>query len=302
MVVSAALLVVALIGGYLAVSSYQKNRARPAAREPAPPLPVPVVRHRMPEKREARAPLQESYTAAVVPFVPRATPKKRQPAAGEGSIALVIDDMGATLQELTALTALGVPITFAVIPQLPHAREVAAAAHERGYEVMLHLPMEPKGYPQRRLEQGGLLLSLSDPEIERQVRRSLEQVPHAVGVNNHMGSRFTEDQAKMLPVLQILKERRLYFLDSKTTPLSVGYSLARELGVKSVSRNVFLDNVQEVGAIRAQLEQAAAIARKRGSAVVIGHPHPATIEALSRAVPGLKAEGITFVVLSRLVE
>ena len=167
---------------------------------------------------------------------------------------------------------------------------------------MVHLPMEPKGYPQRRLEKNGLLLSLSDDQIDRQVRQYLELVPHAAGANNHMGSRFTEDSAKMLPVLQVLKQKRFYFLDSKTTPLSVGYSLAHEVGIKSAFRNVFLDNVQEVGAIRTQLQQAAQIARKRGYAIAICHPHKATIEALFQVIPELKAEGITFVKLSQVVE
>ncbi len=117
-----------------------------------------------------------------------------------------------------------------------------------------------------------------------------------------MGSRFTEDSAKMLPVMQLLKERHLYFLDSKTTPLSVGYSLAHAVGLKSASRNVFLDNVQEMEAIRTQLQQAAQIARKRGYAIAICHPHKATIEALTRILPELKAEGITFVKLSQVVE
>ena len=167
---------------------------------------------------------------------------------------------------------------------------------------MLHIPMEPKGYPQRKLEKDGLLISLSDEEIARQLRRYLELVPHAVGANNHMGSRFTEDTSRMLPVMQLLKQKGLFFLDSKTTSLSVGYSLAHELGMKSASRNVFLDNVQEVGAIRAQLQLLAQVARKRGSAIAIGHPHKATIEALTQALPLLSAQGITFVKLSQVVE
>ena len=195
-----------------------------------------------------------------------------------------------------------VVMTFSIIPQLPHATEVAETAHARGYEVMVHLPMEPKGYPQRRLEQNGLLMSLSDEEIDKQLRRYLELVPHAAGANNHMGSRFTEDSSKMLPVMLVLKQRKLFFLDSKTTTLSVGYSLAHEVGLKSAYRNVFLDNVQEVGAIRAQLQQAAQIARKRGYAIAICHPHKATLEALAQVLPGLKDEGITFVKMSQVVE
>ena len=130
----------------------------------------------------------------------------------------------------------------------------------------------------------------------------MELVPHASGANNHMGSRFTEDSSKMLPVMLVLKERRLYFLDSKTTPLSVGYSLAHEVGLRSGYRNVFLDNVQEVGAIRQQLLQTAQIARKRGYAIAIGHPHKATMEALAQTLPELLSQGISFVKVSQVVE
>ena len=294
------LLIIALIGGYLAVTTYQEKKRRDAERERYK-KPLSAERHEIPGKTKKIAPLQETYTAAIIPFTPGEKPKKRV-LLKTGSVAIVIDDMGASFQELNDFTSLNVPFTFSVIPQLPHATEVAEAAHDRGYEVMVHMPMEPKGYPLRRLEKNGLLLSLSDEEIDRQVRRYLVLVPHAAGANNHMGSRFTEDSAKMLPVMQVLKQKRLYFLDSKTTPLSVGYSLAHEVGVKSMFRNVFLDNVQEVGAIRAQLQQTAQIARKRGYAIAICHPHKATLEALSQVLPELKAEGITFVKLSQVVE
>jgi hypothetical protein len=297
-------LIIAVIGGYLAISTYRETMRREADREKTR-KPLSAERHQIPDKRKKPSPIppvQESYTAANIPFPLTEKPKKQRTALKQGSVAIVIDDMGTNLQELDALTALRIPLTFSVIPQLPRATEVAEAAYSRGYEVMVHLPMEPQGYPQRRLEKNGLLVSLRDEEINRQMRSYLASVPHAAGANNHMGSKFTEDTAKMLPVLQVLKEKRLYFLDSKTTPLSVGYSLAHELGVKSSTRNVFLDNVQEVGAIRRQLEQAAQIARKRGYAVAICHPHKATIEALSQALPVLKAEGITFVKLSQVVE
>jgi polysaccharide deacetylase 2 family uncharacterized protein YibQ len=299
-VVLVILLIISLIGGYLAVTTYQDKKRREVERERYK-KPLSAERHQIPDKKKKIAPLQEMYTAAVIPYTPSEKPKMK-PLLKAGSLAIVIDDMGASLQELNSLTSLNVPLTFSVIPQLPHATEVATTAHGKGYEVIVHLPMEPKGYPQRRLEQNGLLLRLSDEEIDRQVRRYLDLVPYAAGANNHMGSRFTEDSAKMLPVMQVLKQKRLYFLDSKTTPLSVGYSLAHELGMKSGFRNVFLDNVQEVGAIRTQLQQAAQIARKRGYAIAICHPHKTTIEALTRILPELKAEGITFVKLSQVVE
>ena len=301
------LILTAFIGGFVAITTYLENKKRDEERSRSK-KPLSVERHRIPVKVAKIAPIQENYTAAIIPFVPREKPKpkpkKQAPSLATGSvaIAIVIDDMGSSLQELNTLTSLHVPLTFSVIPQLAHATQVAESAHSRGYEVMMHLPMEPKGYPQRRLEQNGLLMSLTDAEIDGQLRRYLELVPHASGANNHMGSRFTEDSSKMLPVMLLLKERHLYFLDSKTTPLSVGYSLAHEVGLKSGYRNVFLDNVQEVAAIRRQLLQTAQIARKRGYAVAIGHPHPATMEALAQTLPELQSQGITFVKVSQVVE
>lgn len=297
------LAIIVMVGGFLAVSTYRERQEREAAIEKTR-RPLATERRRMPDRKPVPAvnPALENYTAAVTssPLSEKAT--KRRTNLKPGTLAIVIDDMGTSRGELDSLTALGIPITFSIIPQLPHAAEVAKLAHERGYEVMLHLPMEPKGYPQQRLEVNGLLVGLSDEEIDRRIRSYLKTVPYVAGANNHMGSRFTEDSAKMLPVMQVLKEKRLFYLDSKTTPLSVGYSLAHELGLRTATRNVFLDNVQEVGAIRKQLEEAARVARKRGFAVAICHPHQTTITALAQTLPILQAEGITFVKLSQVVE
>lgn len=221
--------------------------------------------------------------------------------AGEGKLAIIIDDMGSSMGEFRRLSSLKTPITFAVIPGLPHDTEVAEAAYAEGLEVIIHMPMEPQGYPQKRLEKNGLLTSYNDLEIESRVAGYMREVPHADGANNHMGSRFTEVREKMLPALKVLNGGGLFFVDSKTSPKSTGYAVARELGMRSAVRNVFLDNVQDVGAIRKQLNQAAALAKRKGRAIAIGHPHSATMQALALAIPVLKAEGITFVYARDLV-
>lgn len=221
--------------------------------------------------------------------------------SGAGTLAVIIDDMGKGVREARALMDIGVPVTFAVIPGLPKVRQVAEEARRRETEVMIHMPMEPKGYPERRLEENGLLLGQSNEEITSRLNGYLRELPEAVGANNHMGSGFTESRDKMAVVLGILRDKGLFFVDSKTSPVSVGYDVAREMGVRAGVRNVFLDNIQDVGYISKQLAQAAAIARKRGSAIAICHPHPATIQALSAEMPRLRDEGITFVPVSRLV-
>ncbi|SNB45293.1 divergent polysaccharide deacetylase family protein [Geobacter sp. DSM 9736] len=258
--------------------------------KPERPVP-PVERHALPP-REVESPVLRSFSTPPAPVGKKDFRR--------GSVAIIIDDMGSSLREVNDLMAIKVPLTFAVIPGLARDREVAEEAHRKGYEVMLHLPMEPQGYPQQRLEKNGLLVSQEEDEIARRVRVLVAEVPYAAGANNHMGSRFTEHEEKMRAALGVLREKNFFFIDSRTSPKSVGYRLARSMGIEAGTRSVFLDNVQEVGAIRRQIDELAAMAGKRGSAIGIGHPHPATIRALAAALPELSREGITFVYASAL--
>lgn len=258
------------------------------------------VRQKMPPRAGAPAG-QDAYTTASAPSLQPAGSPARKRATGPGSLAIIVDDMGSSMQEARSLLAIDVPITFSIIPGLAREREVAELARSRGGEVMIHIPMEPKEYPKRRLEANGLLTTQSAAEMERRVSGYLQDIPYAVGVNNHMGSRFTEEGEKMRTVLKILKGKGLFFIDSRTTPASTGYSLAREMGIRTATRDVFLDNVQDEGYIKGQLDQAANAARRRGSAIAICHPHPATLRALAKYLPLLQGDGITFVHASELV-
>jgi len=269
-----------------------------------PEIPEKTEKTEKPEKPEKPVkpvkpvPIQKGYSAPPVAVPAVKTPK----VTGVGTIALIIDDMGTSVREANELMGIGVPLTFSVIPGLRQAGEVAKAAHGRGYDVMLHIPMEPQGYPRQRLEANGLLLAYSGDEIEQRMRGYLQAVPYAVGANNHMGSRFTEDRDKMRAVLGVLRDRRMFFVDSMTTPKSVGLSLSRELGLQATSRNApFLDNSQDVSAIKVQLGALERMARKRGSAVGICHPHRATIQALTEELPLMRGRGIRFVYVSGLV-
>jgi len=239
------------------------------------------------------------------PQQPESKPAKPHQAAlpkesGPGRLAIIIDDMGASPKELQALLSIGLPLTFSVIPSLAHAREVAEKAHAAGREVMVHMPMEPEGYPQQRLEKVGVLVAMSDTEIADRVNSYFRSVPHAVGANNHMGSRFTQSAEKMEVVLKVLHGKGMFFVDSVTSPASAGLRTAKALGMRCAARQVFLDNVQDEALIGKQLAQAASIARKKGSAIAICHPHPATIRALQALMPQLAREGITFVPASAL--
>lgn len=271
---------------------------------PSPPeptgKPAVVEKQKMPPRVAEQLPVMEDYSAAVLPHH-EAVPPKKPLKVRHGTVVIIVDDMGSSMREANTLLAIDVPITFSIIPGLARVREVAEAARREGGEVMVHIPMEPKGYQQKPFEKNGLLLALSDEEIERRMEAYLRAVPHAVGANNHMGSRFTEDREKMRTVLAILKGKGMFFIDSKTSPVSVGDKLSREMGIPVASRNVFLDNEQDVAAIKAQIEKLAVMARKSGSAIGICHPHKATLQALAAALPVLKAEGINFVHASALV-
>lgn len=221
--------------------------------------------------------------------------------SGQGLLAVIIDDMGSSLSDARALAAIGVPLTFSIIPGLRHSAAVADFAGSRDIELMIHIPMQSKGWPERRLEANGLLVSMSETEISARIDEYVREIPKAAGANNHTGSEFTEHADKMRPVLRSLKSRGMFYVDSVTTPRTVGGRVARESGVRSAGRDVFLDNEQNQGYIRSQLLQAARTARRKGGAIAICHPHPATLQALAAMLPELARQGITFVPASRLV-
>ena len=295
------LLVLALVAALIVLALFLLERSRRASppRPPAPGVPAPTQYLKIPPR--PAPPPQARLSSAALPVSKPAAAAARVPhAAGPGSVALIIDDMGASLKEVQALLSIKLPLTFSVIPSLAHARGVAEAAHAAGAEVMIHMPMEPEGYPRQPMEKIGLLVAMTDPEIVERVNGYFSAVPFAVGANNHMGSRFTQNAEKMKVVLRLLQGKGMFFVDSRTSPASVGYQTARALGLKCGTRQVFLDNVQDEALIGKQLAQVAAIARKKGSAIAICHPHPATIRALKEMMPQLAREGITFVHASAL--
>lgn len=255
------------------------------------------------QKMPSRPHLKDSPPEGYSNLAPSHTPDVAKPRArvsGPGTVAIIIDDMGRSTKQARALLAIDLPITFAVIPGFSQAKAVAQIAHDKGGEIMIHLPMQPHGYPQKKIELNGLLISDTADQLVGKVKGYLQEVPYAVGANNHMGSQFTEDEDRMRTVLQVLKDRDLFFIDSRTSPQSVALQVARQIGLKAEGRQVFLDNVQDVAAIRAQLQQVVNVARKRGNAIAICHPYQTTIRALSDMMPQLQKEGITFVFASQL--
>jgi len=220
----------------------------------------------------------------------------------KGRIAIVIDDLGEHKQIAMDFLSLDVPLSFSVFPFAPHSREFAREASERGRDVLLHLPMEPKGYPDQDPGKGRLLTTMGKRQVLSQLKKNLSALPNVKGVNNHMGSKFTEDPDLMRYVLEDLQKRGLFFLDSRTTPETVGYKVAREVGLKTGQRNVFLDNERDVSRIKERIAELIDLSVKNGGAIGIGHPHPETVQAIRETLPSLRQNGVELVPVSSLLE
>lgn len=240
----------------------------------------------------------------VAPLIARADAALSH-ARGNPQLAIILDDLGHDRSAAESLLALPFPLTISVLPHLPLSAEVAEEAHRRGDQILLHLPMESDsegaGSEGATPEPIELRLGMHPDQVESALAGMLETVPHAAGVNNHQGSRATADWELMQTLMPALRERGLFFIDSRTTAVTVAYDAAERSGVRAASRKVFLDDTPTKEAILAQIELAARDARRDGSAIAIGHPHPATIAALAEGLPRLQAQGIRLVFASDLV-
>lgn len=219
--------------------------------------------------------------------------------AHAGKLALVIDDFGYRPHQEIQVIALPAAVSVAVLPNALHAREMATKAHLAGHEVLIHLPMAPLS--KQPLEKDTLRPDMSSAEIERIIRDAVNKVPYAVGVNNHMGSAMTSSLFGMQKVMQALQSYHLYFLDSMTIGNSQSMRAAAGTGVKVIKRKVFLDDSQTESAIRQQFTHAVELARRNGSAIAIGHPHPSTVRVLQQMIPHLPQD-ITLVRVSALTD
>jgi polysaccharide deacetylase 2 family uncharacterized protein YibQ len=196
---------------------------------------------------------------------------------------------------------LPIPITFSILPYQPHSREIAQLVHSEHGEAILHMPMEPQEYPKVNPGKGALLVAMSAATMQKTIRTALDFSPHIAGMNNHMGSRFTENAAFMEIVLSELHQRRLYFLDSWTSPRSTGATVARKLHVPSRQRDIFLDHKVSEENTLAQIEQLIRKAKIKGTAIAIGHPHESTLQALQRRAERFRKEKIEVVPLGTLM-
>jgi uncharacterized protein len=220
-------------------------------------------------------------------------------------LAIIIDDLGNRMDGTDEILDLPIKLTVAVMPFLETTQEDARRAHERGHDVIIHLPMEPKQGKPEWLGPGAILSNMTDEEIRQRVEAAIEQVPYAVGMNNHMGSKVTGDERVMSVILDVCRERGLFFVDSKTNYRSVIPRLSVQKGLPRIENDVFLDDVGSVEHVTGQLKQVLALLEKenRDSCVTIGHvgiQGKQTAAALRKNIPILQAEGIQFIGISEL--
>jgi polysaccharide deacetylase 2 family uncharacterized protein YibQ len=318
---AAALLVVALCIG-IGLSLVERRPAPEVAamqmaiaETPRPAEPAPQAADPMPRAADPAPPSdrndepQQALLAVPLPVAPSrpsgepawlryaVTPP---PTNGNAMVAVVFDDVGLDRKGADEAIRLPGPLTISFMTYANDLARMTAAAHAAGHEIMLHVPMEPLD-AHNDPGPNVLLTSLSREEILRRLRWGLDRATGYVGINNHMGSKFTSSAESMAPVLEEVKARGLLFLDSRTAPNATGEQVARQLGVPHAGRDVFLDNEGSATAIAARLADLEQIARRHGSAIAIGHPHETTIAAVSAWLPTLAAKHLVLVPLSAIV-
>lgn len=274
-----------------AVSSTPSSTVSASSSAPAAPAAAaPSVKK---DAGQPKAPAKQKAALA-------AAPKPNTPSAVKGKLAVVIDDAGRDLASQHVYESLGIPLTLAVMPNQVHTRDAALSWHAHGLPVILHQPME--SVSGIGMESKVILTSMSDEEIRSLLKSSLSQVPEAVGINNHQGSKATTDRHTMEVVMNELHHRHLFFFDSRTNSTTAADGAAASYGVPYVRNDLFVDNEADVAAISTMIREAAKRAQKYGTYVIIGHCRPKTAEAFRQMVPQLEKEGIQFVYVSSLAK
>jgi polysaccharide deacetylase 2 family uncharacterized protein YibQ len=243
-----------------------------------------------------------------LPAAPRVPPAPESPVASQPPpalmsaprVAIIVDDLGARRDVFDPLRDIRRPLTIAVLPGLPLSQWTAREAAQAGMEVILDLPMEPYRFPEVDPGPGALLMTMSPQELQAQVGAHLASVPGAVGVTNHMGSRMTEDRARMRTVLEVLAGRRLFLVDGLASNLSLAYDEAKALGLRAGRRQIVVDHKGGEAGDRVRWDEVAWWAERRGEVIVIAHGHPLTARLLREYVPRWEARGIRLVPVSQL--
>lgn len=240
----------------------------------------------------------------VPPEIVKPLIKKRLPTkTKEVKVALIIDDIGWNREIAKEIERINKPLTLSFLPMAPYSKTIFnELKNNENFELILHLPLEPEP-PAQCFDKGLIKTDMPEEEIIRQFKEDIKDFyPYVKGVNNHMGSRFTSDKERMHLLLQEIQSRNMYFVDSMTTRKSSGYELAKEMGIKTAQRDVFIDNKEDPVYIEKQLQELVNTARKEGTAIGIGHARKNTISVLKKTIPEMENEGIEIVPVSALLE
>ncbi len=229
-----------------------------------------------------------------------AASQQNHPAQVKGRLAIVIDDCGSDMTTLEKLNKLPIPLTYSVMPNKAHTTESAQSGYQAGRKIFVHLPMQPLNVSSS--ESVFIGSDMSDNKVKSTTNELLDQVPHAIGMNNHQGSMATADTRLMKDVMSVMKKRKLVYLDSRTNSTSVGEQTAASMGIATSRNNLFIDNDADVSAIKQRLRQGGEIAKSNGSAIIIGHCRPKTAQALSEMLDELNKEGIEIVFVTELMQ
>jgi len=222
------------------------------------------------------------------------------PVVEKGRIAIVLDDWGYSLNNLAALRQIKYPLTLSILPNLAYSKRINQEGRALGFEVILHLPMEPR--EKLNLEQNTIMTNMDEKTIKEILASDLSSINYARGISNHMGSAAVNDLRTMTIIFTELKKRGLYFLDSYVSSEEVTSGLAAKMGLSFARRNVFLDNKNEPEYIKGQIYQLKVKARINGKAIGIGHDRKLTLQVLKEIMPQLEKEGYRFVAVSELVK
>jgi len=242
---------------------------------------------------------QASFVAAAALLTPTKCLRAASNVVGPtpARLAIIIDDVGYHRRNARAFLQLGVPLTFSVLPQVPHSVQLAEDIHRAGHEIMLHQPMQPHSTVVDP-GPGALYVQHTRIDMEAIIQQNLAELPFACGVNNHMGSLFTESRPLVSEMLDIFRQRSFFFVDSFTSSNSVAFRIARELNMVAAYRNVFIDNDRDADSIYRQLLKAKHRALRTGTAIAIGHPRPETVQVLDGFLKDSQLSGIELVYAS----
>jgi len=291
--ISVTFLIVVSIAGIIYVLQFQEES--PVVKEPKKETKKIETRKKgIPKKEKAKALPEKTKQETFIS-------KKENIPLPSRQVAIIIDDIGNDLKPVKDLLKINADITFAILPLCPHTREAAEMFHRAHRETLLHLPMEPVSYPREKPGNGALFTDMNDEELISQLEKDIAAVPYITGVNNHMGSKFMMDERKLALIFNELKKNNLFFVDSRTSPNTKAFIAAEKIGLPVAARKIFLDNSRDYNEIYNSLIN---IDKKDGDVsplIIIGHPHPETIRAISDAVKVLREKKVSIVPVSQII-